>query len=150
MYYYEIEFEGTPYKTYFFKSVKPLIVNGIYWITADYVQKYNNKVLICKEFSKREAEDWERRYSCKLRTITDVKMCEAPERPNDHIRNVWFNEEKGTTCVEWDDGVKTLVTCQPGDIFSKEFGIALCYMKRMMKNRACYNDVFRKWGCYDD
>lgn len=150
MYYYEIEFEGTPYKSYFFKSTKPLIVNGIYWITADYVQKYNSKVLICKELSKREIEDWERRYNYKLRTITDVKMCEAPGRPNDRIKNVWFNEEKGTTCVEWDDGVKTLVTCQSGDIFSKEFGIALCYMKRMMKNRACYNDVFRKWGCYDD
>lgn len=150
MYYYEIEFEGTPYKPYFFKSVKPLIVNGVYWITADYTQKYNSKVLICKELSKREAEDWERRYRYKLRTITDVKMCEAPKRPNDRIKNVWFNEEKGTTCVEWDDGVKTLVTCQPGDTFNKEFGIALCYMKRMMKNRACYNDVFRKWGCYDD
>lgn len=148
MYYYEVKFEGTPNKTYFFKSIKPLMVGGFYWITADYTHKYDNKVLIYREAPKKELEILEKRYGYKSRIITDAKICKAPARPDDRIKNVWFNEEKGTTCVEWDDGIKTLVTCQPGDTFNKEFGIALCYMKRLMKNRSCYNETLRKY-CHD-
>lgn len=151
MYYYEVKFRGTPNRSYYYRAIKPLIVEGVYFLTVDYKHKYDSKAIIYREVSKKEFEFVERTHpEISFRTITDAKACTVPPRPSDRIKNVWFNEKKGTTCVEWDDGIKTLVTCQPGDTFSREFGIALCYMKRLMKNRACYNDVFRKWGCYDD
>jgi len=49
------------------------------------------------------------------------------------------------TIVYWKDGTKTVVKCGPNDTYSKETGLALCYMKKVLGNKGNYNNVFRKW-----
>jgi hypothetical protein len=49
------------------------------------------------------------------------------------------------TIVIWDDGTKTTVKCQEGDIFSKETGLALCIAKKSLGNMPNFNNVFKKW-----
>lgn len=59
------------------------------------------------------------------------------------IVNVIFN--KPATIVIWGDGTKTVVKCQPGDVYSKETGLALCIAKKALGNKGNFNDVFHKW-----
>ena len=80
--------------------------------------------------------------------LIDEVIKELESRPDDGIWNVYFNEAKGATCVVWKDGMKTVVKCQPGDTFSKETGLAMCYMKRFFNNRSCFNETLKKY-CYD-
>lgn len=54
------------------------------------------------------------------------------------------------TIVYWKDGTKTVVKCGPNDTYSKETGLALCYMKKVLGNKGNYNNVFRKWIKGDD
>ena len=49
------------------------------------------------------------------------------------------------TIVVWKDGTKTVVKCQPGDVYSKETGLALCFAKKALGNKGNFNDVFHKW-----
>ena len=49
------------------------------------------------------------------------------------------------TIVIWKDGTKTVVKCQPGDVYSKETGLALCFAKKALGNKGNFNDVFHKW-----
>lgn len=60
------------------------------------------------------------------------------------IKNVYFNPP--ATIVLWDDGTKTVVKCQDGDAYSKEVGLALCMVKKVMGNSSRkLNDIFKKW-----
>lgn len=61
------------------------------------------------------------------------------------IENVYFNEEKRTTVVVWSDGIKTKLKCAPDDIFDKEKGIALAFMKRFYGNGGKFNDILKKY-----
>lgn len=61
------------------------------------------------------------------------------------IKNVWFNDKKKVTVVEFNDGEKVKVTCHPADHFSHETGLALAYMKHSMGSSAAFNDALRKW-----
>lgn len=67
--------------------------------------------------------------------------------PKEHyipeIKNVYFNNPM--TIVIWDDGTKTMVKCQPGDVYSEEVGLALCISKKALGNMPNFNNVFRKW-----
>ena len=47
------------------------------------------------------------------------------------------------TIVKWDDGTKTVVKCQNGDVYDAEKGIALCFMKKMFNNKSYYNEVIK-------
>jgi len=49
------------------------------------------------------------------------------------------------TIVFWNDGTKTVVKCQPGDEYSKEMGLALCFSKKMLGNKSNFNNEFKKW-----
>lgn len=49
------------------------------------------------------------------------------------------------TIVYWDDGTKTVVKCDPKDTYSKEAGLALCYMKKMLGSSRAFNDVLKDW-----
>lgn len=64
-------------------------------------------------------------------------------RPGPQIENVIFNDP--ATVVFWSDGDKTVVKCQPGDVFSKELGLAMAICKKVYGNRGNYNEVFKKW-----
>lgn len=48
------------------------------------------------------------------------------------------------TIVKWDDGTKTVVKCQNGDVYDAEKGIALCFMKKMFDNKSSYNEVIKE------
>lgn len=73
-------------------------------------------------------------------TVTEVKPRETylPE-----IKNAYFNNPM--TVVLWEDGTKTMVRCQEGDVYSAETGLALCIAKKAMGNMPNFNNVFRKW-----
>lgn len=139
--YVYVQFDGTPHKQYCYKvdtSRVTLIIGRRYDIIADGRHQYDNAVTIIG------FTDSTRINPIILRTITKATLVNNP-RPNDGIKNVYFNEEKGTTVIHWKDDVRTKVTLQEGDVFDKEKAIALCYMKRYMMNRGAYNEVFKKW-----
>lgn len=57
--------------------------------------------------------------------------------------NVIFNNP--ATIVYWDDGTKTVVKCQPGDVFSAETGLTTAMLKRYMGNDNTFNRVINEW-----
>lgn len=60
------------------------------------------------------------------------------------IEKVIFNPP--ATIVMWSDGYpKTVVKCQPGDVYDKEKGLAMCIAKRCTGNTAEFCNVFKKW-----
>lgn len=63
--------------------------------------------------------------------------------PSFEIKNVIFNNP--ATIVLWEDGTKTVVKCQDGDIYDEEMGLALCITKKALGNQPNFNNVFRKW-----
>lgn len=66
-----------------------------------------------------------------------------PSRKIDSIKRVIFNDP--ATIVLWNDGTKTVVKCQDGDIYDKEKGLALCIAKKYLGNKGNFNEVFKKW-----
>ncbi len=64
-------------------------------------------------------------------------------RVNDEINRVIFNNP--ATIVFWNDGTKTVVKCQDGDVFSKETGLMAAMLKRYMGNDNTYNKVLSQW-----
>lgn len=59
------------------------------------------------------------------------------------VKNVIFNNP--ATIVYWNDGTKTVVKCDPRDTYSKEAGLSLCYMKKMLGSSRAFNDVLKEW-----
>lgn len=59
------------------------------------------------------------------------------------IKNVYFNNPM--TVVMWEDGTKTMVECQPDDLYSAETGLALCIAKKALGNMPNFNNIFKKW-----
>lgn len=145
MYYYAVKFEGTPHKEYFYRSKERLPLGAICEITADETTTYNNHVKIKREVSYKELILAGYCPTAELRLITSYKIISGYKRPNDRIKQVYFNKEKKTTVVIWDDGKKTMVKCQPQDEWDEEKALALCYMKRILGNRGSFNETLRKW-----
>ena len=73
-------------------------------------------------------------YSC----IFKVKTRFIPA-----IKNVIFNEP--ATIVFWEDGSKTVVKCQDGDIYDPEKGLAMAISKKALGNQGNYCNEFKKW-----
>lgn len=59
------------------------------------------------------------------------------------IKKVIFNDP--ATIVIWEDGSKTVVKCQDGDIFDKEKGLAMAISKRALGDKGKYCNTFKKW-----
>lgn len=70
-------------------------------------------------------------------------LAKAFNLPKPTIKNVIFNNP--ATVVLWSDGTKTVVKCQPGDVYSKETGLALCIAKKFLGNKGNFNEVFKRW-----
>lgn len=68
---------------------------------------------------------------------------EIKEYYMNNITKVIFNNP--ATIVFWRDGSKTVVKCNPEDIFDPEKGLAMACMKKLFGNHGFYNDIFRKW-----
>ena len=59
-----------------------------------------------------------------------------------YITKVIFNNP--ATVIFWSDNTKTVVTCQKGDTYSKEMGLAMCICKKSLGNSSSFNNVFKK------
>ena len=66
---------------------------------------------------------------------------------NDGIKAVYFNDKKKVVYVIWKDGTSTKVTCHSDDVYSRESGLALAYMKKKFGNDSTFNNVLRYWAC---
>lgn len=66
---------------------------------------------------------------------------------NDDIKAVYFNDKKKVVYVIWKDGTSTKVTCHSDDVYSRESGLALAYMKKKFGNDSTFNNVLRYWAC---
>lgn len=62
-------------------------------------------------------------------------------------KSIHFVERNGTTTVKWKDGTITTVKCGEDDVFDKEKGVALCFMKKRMGNNGSFNEILKEW-CY--
>ncbi len=56
-------------------------------------------------------------------------------------KRVIFNDP--ATIVIWEDGSKTIVKCQKGDVYDPEKGLALCFMKKALGNKGNFNNVLK-------
>lgn len=56
------------------------------------------------------------------------------------IKDIIINDP--ATIILWKDGTKTVVKCQPGDVFDSEKGIAMAILKKMYGNGGFYKDIF--------
>lgn len=59
------------------------------------------------------------------------------------IKDVIFNNP--ATIVIWEDGEKTVVKCQEGDIYDHEKGLAMAITKRALGNKGNYCEELKKW-----
>ena len=59
------------------------------------------------------------------------------------IKNVIFNDP--ATIVFWNDGTKTIVKAQDGDVFDPEKGLAMAISKKALGNKGNYCEMFKKW-----
>lgn len=59
------------------------------------------------------------------------------------IQKVIFNNP--ATIILWTDGTKTVVKCQPGDVYDKEKGFAMAYLKKLLGNDNTFNKEINKW-----
>lgn len=60
------------------------------------------------------------------------------------IKKVHFSGP--VTVILWEDGTKTTVRCQEGDIFDPEKGLAMAIAKKALGNTCKWYDEFHKWA----
>ena len=78
-----------------------------------------------------------------MQLYTDYKSGEIYKDLINQIKDVVHHDP--ATIVKWKDGTKTVVKVQAGDTYNKEFGLAMCIIKKMCGNKGNYNEVFKKW-----
>lgn len=57
------------------------------------------------------------------------------------VKEVIYNDP--VTVINWTDGVKTVVRCQPGDIYDEKTGFLLCVAKRAFGNTGYFNEIMK-------
>lgn len=104
-----------------------MIITGIYIESISY-PTYDIPTLNFESMSLREAID------------VGSEHTKVPK-----IKNVIFNDP--ATIVYWKDGTKTVVKCQAqtGDTYSKETGLAMCFVKKVLGNKGNFNEVLKEW-----
>lgn len=79
------------------------------------------------------------RNAAKAEADKRIKMKQKPLIPG--IKNVIYSGE--ATIVFWEDGIKTVVRCQPDDEWDGEKGVLECIAKRAYGNGNKFNDVVK-------
>ena len=65
----------------------------------------------------------------------DMGSGKIQKKSHDYVPEiVYFNTEKKTTVVKWNDGTETKVTCAPEDEFSPEAGFNACVALKVFGN----------------
>lgn len=80
-------------------------------------------------------------YSVDCSRMYPTELFNRYRMPN--IKNVIFNDP--VTIVFWNDGTKTIVKAQDGDIFDPEKGLAMAISKKALGNKGNYYETFKKW-----
>ena len=83
-----------------------------------------------------------RGLNCGLIRDDLVKVFGETTRPN-KIKRVIFNDP--VTIIKWKDGTKTVVKCQPGDVYDKEKGFVMAYLKKLLGNDNTFNKEISKY-----
>ena len=139
-----VKFKNGNGRIYYYKTkIDNLLEGGVYDITVDDKTKYDNYIVVV-DSDVDTTSPWVS-IPNNLREITKVRLIKAPKKTDGNVENIWINERKGTTVIKWKDGTKTKVCCQNDEEFDPEKGIAMCFMKKAFKNRACFNDIFKKY-----
>ena len=82
-------------------------------------------------------------FSGKIFTVDGIFPEESTITINEaYIQRVLYNNP--VTVVFWSDGTKTVSKCAGNDIYSKETGLAICVMKKMVGVNETYN-IFTDW-----
>ena len=124
-------------------------------VLAKPVSPYEKELIECKQKEAKRYNEWRKNmanYEVPLKELfskADIEL--LFERPNTSntfnpiasLKNIIFSSRK--TIALWDDGTKTIISCQPGDTFDKEKGIALVFMKKFCGNKSEYNEVLKKY-----
>ena len=103
---------------------------------------YDDDVLdyLLKDIMKDKAKEVEET----LKKEVEKKKRKAIDKfANETIKNVYFNDPY--TVIIWKDGTKTIVKCQPGDVYDKEKGFALAILKHLSGDTNYFNTIFKKW-----
>ena len=100
-----------------------------------------------------ETYDGHNKHYGKLRAATDEELymiadgCQYPLHPDakyvPEIKRVIYNGP--ATIIMWADGTKTVVKCQPGDVYDPELGLAMAIAKKALGNKGRFNDIFKRW-----
>lgn len=86
----------------------------------------------------RELEREAKKIGCRVVAESWFKSVNMPG-----IEKVIFNDP--ATIVIWDDGTKTVVKAQKGELFDPEKGLAMAVSKKALGNKGNYFDEFKKW-----
>lgn len=92
-------------------------------------------VIVLTDFWRDKIVEWSKKGT--MENTIDISR-------NFRIKEVKFNGL--ATIVFWEDGTKTIVRCDPMDIFDPEKGIAMAVTKKFLgNNTGKYYDIFKKW-----
>jgi hypothetical protein len=75
--------------------------------------------------------------------ISTISVNQEKPRLDLGIKNVIFNEP--ATIVLWNDGTKTVVKVQDGDVFDPEKGLTMAIVKKLLGNQGNYYNELKKW-----
>ena len=94
---------------------------------------------------------WENSYHERPKVHIDGVLCGGEFDQSGSIKNakcgpegkrVIYNEP--ATVVLWADGTKTVVRCQPGDVFDRRIGFLTALAKKVYGGGGRFNDLIRK------
>lgn len=118
-------------------SVEPIY--KIFGIEVTISKNERNTIILRHKIERRNEMPFEKTYNIDYSSI----IFKEPNRVIPSIKKVIFNDP--ATIVFWEDGSKTVVKCQDGDIYDPEKGLAMAISKKALGNQGNYCEVFKKW-----
>lgn len=118
-------------------SVEPIY--KIFGIEVTISKNERNTIILRKKKERRNEMPFGEQYYFDYSSI----IFKEPNRVIPSIKKVIFNDP--ATIVFWEDGSKTVVKCQDGDIYDPEKGLAMAISKKALGNQGNYCEVFKKW-----
>ena len=118
-------------------SVEPIY--KIFGIEVTISKNERNTIILRHKIERRNEMPFGEQYYFDYSSI----IFKEPIKAIPSIKKVIFNEP--ATIVFWEDGSKTVVECQDGDIYDPEKGLAMAISKKALGNQGNYCEVFKKW-----
>lgn len=154
---------GTNRKTYMYKTAigNVLMLGKNFYIENEYGYNYDGAKVTVVSFTDYESFSKENPVmSSSLKEIisfVDVngncvyikdetaKIKESAFPNRSPVKNIWFNDEKKTTVVQWVDGTKTKVKASGDDEYTRAGGVGMCALKKIYGSYSMRKD-FEKFG----